>query len=126
MLLAKPQNKAKSAIRGIVLLMLLISIEGCIMDSDQFHSRAPTETYHSAAAPDLIAQCIGRKQGSPPTITHNAAGVYRVEDTNTWGERFSQWEIMPDGSGSTIEYRKFHVGGSPARVKSCLGPNPDF
>ncbi len=104
-------------IPGAVIAMALV---GCA-STQTVLNKPVTETYHSTHSVKEVAFCLGNKNNVSVLEKDDNSRVVLLK--NGYGGVSLAFTIIPEGSGSMIEYRK-EFGTIGGIWKQCVGAEP--
>ena len=100
-----------------ILLCLPLVLSACASTSTVLE-KPPTQTFRTATSPAEVAFCLANKNNVP--AMPRADGSTMVLVKNNYGAVSLAFTIIPEGTGSIVEYRKSFgtIGGI---WKQCVG-----
>jgi hypothetical protein len=85
------------------IIALAVLLSGCA-STQTVLSKQPTEVFHSKKSANDVAFCLANKNNVPALDRDDGSKVVLLK--NGYGGVSLAFTVRPEGSGSTIEYRK--------------------
>ena len=103
--------------RNPTLAFATLSLAACASTGDVL-GKPPTEVFTTSSSPNEVAFCLANKNSTQALDRDDGSKVVLVK--NGYGATSLTFTIIPEGTGSKVEYRR-QFGTIGAVWKQCVG-----